>query len=60
MLSDENTDALIEDVFLEAVFGNKSRISSAEWIDAVGDGEKATWILKASDLRDKVFNIASI
>jgi len=57
MLSGDNIEALVEDDFLESVFGLKSRIPGETWLKNVCDEEKdpnASWIFKADDLRDKL------
>ena len=42
-------DSVIDEVFLEQVYGVKSRLSYEEWVDAVCT--KANWILDADGIR---------
>ena len=59
MLSADNLEALIEDVFLEHVYGAKSRLPNAEWLEKVGSKE-GKWIFDATLLREKVFAQAGV
>jgi len=43
MLSAESMETLIEDVFLEHVYGAKSRLNNEEWLEKVGSKE-GKWI----------------
>ena len=59
MLSEDNIEALIEDVFLEHVYGAKSRLPNDEWLAKVGSKE-GKWIFDASLLREQVFKQAGV
>ena len=49
MLDTDVLDSIIETVFLEQVYGVKSRLSYEEWVDAVCT--KSSWILDANGIR---------
>jgi hypothetical protein len=59
MLSEDNMEALIEDEFLEAVYGAKSRLENEVWLTNVSD-KKAKWIFTAEEMRTKVLAQAGI
>ena len=58
-MSEEKMDTLIEDVFLEAVYGAKSRLRNEEWLEKV-QGKDAKWIFSADLLRNKLLETADI
>ncbi len=59
MHTGEAMEILMEDVFLEAVYGATSRKSRDEWVDNVKD-DGANWILRSDKLREKVMSTAEI
>ena len=60
MVSNETMETMIEERFLETVYGAQSRVSGETWLENVSDGDKAEWILKAGDLREMIFKDCEI
>jgi len=59
MLSNDNIEVLIEDVFLEHVYGAKSRLPNEEWLEKVGSKE-GKWIYCAEEFRNKLMETAGV
>ena len=54
MVNEENLEAMIEDHFLEVVYGMTSRITAEDWMEKVSDKEQVAWIIMPDKLRAKL------
>ena len=42
------------------MFGHKSRLDYDEFVEVCGDENKAAWIFKAAQIRERIFKLAEI
>lgn len=59
MCSDETMDVMIEDMFLEQVYGAASRLTNEAWLEKVSS-EECAWIYTADQMREKVLTTAEV
>ena len=58
LISEDTTEILREDQWLEEVFGAQSRLQNDEWVAKVS--KEANWIFDADKLRKKMFAAAEV
>ena len=61
LINKDKLEELREDVWLDEVYGNNSRLPNQDWLNKVSDKKgKASWIYEPCNLRTKLFELASI
>ena len=59
MLNEDNVEVLVEDHFLEGVFGAKSRLENDQWLKQV-QSKECKWIFTVDEFREKILEVAGI
>lgn len=59
LLSSDNMDIMIEDIFLEHVYGASSRLTNEVWLEKVTH-EDGQWIYTVEQLRDLILKSAGV
>ena len=59
MLTEDACEELIEDNFLESVFGAKSRLENDQWLKAVAE-KHSRWVFTVDEMRNKILEVSKV